>query len=109
MINDLCNSYLCNNSSQGFQNLNSIQNSNDFDYNPCQFNFELQNEFQTQNENGNNFSNEFGNGNNLNYDASEIFCSQQVQSENFQVNNYKLDFVEPVSYTHLTLPTTPYV
>ena len=96
-INDLCNSYLCNNSSQGFQNLNSIQNSNDYDYNPCQFNFELQNEFQTQHENGNNFSNEFGNGNNLNHVTSENFCSQQIQIENSQFNNYKLDFVEQMN------------
>lgn len=66
MINGLYNSYFCNNSSQRFQNLNSIPNSNDFDYNPCQFNFELQN-VKTQYENGNNFSNEFGNGNNLNH------------------------------------------
>ena len=43
------------------ENLNSLQNSNDFECNPCQFNFKLQNEFQTQHENGNNFSNEFGN------------------------------------------------
>ena len=64
------------------------------DYNPCQFNFELQNEFQTQNENGNNFSNEFGNGNNLNHVTIENFCSQQIQIENPQANNYKLDFVE---------------
>ena len=96
-INDLCNSYLCNNSSRGFQNLNSIQNSNDYDYNPCQFNFELQNEFQTQHENGNNFSNEFGNGNNLNHVTSENFCSQQIQIENSQFNNYKLDFVEKMN------------
>ena len=87
------NSYLCNNSNQGFQNnqdLNSLQNSNDFEYNPCPFNIELQNQFQNQNENGNNFSNNFGNGNNFDYDASENFCPQQVQSENFQVNNTNL-------------------
>ena len=44
MLNNLCNSYLLNNSSQGFQNnqnFNSLQNSIDFDYNPCQINFEL--------------------------------------------------------------------
>ena len=92
-INDLYNSYLCNNSSQGFQNLNSIQNSNDYDYNLCQFNFELQNEFQTEQENGNNFSNEFGNENSFNCDTIENFGYQQIQSENFQVNNHKFDFV----------------
>ena len=48
-INEWCNSYLCYNSNQGFQNnqnLNSLQNSNDFEYNSCQFNFDLQNELQ---------------------------------------------------------------
>ena len=82
MINDLCNSYLGNDSNQSFQNnqnLNSLQNSNDLEYKPCQFNFELQNEFQNQNENVIHFSNNFGNGNNLAYDMSEIFCSQQIQ------------------------------
>ena len=52
-INEWCNSYLCDNSSQNFQNnqnLNSLHNSNDFEYNPCQFNFELQNKFQNQDE-----------------------------------------------------------
>lgn len=56
MINDLCNSYLGDNSSQNFQNnqnLNSLQNSNDFEHNLCHFNLELENEFQTQNENEN--------------------------------------------------------
>ena len=93
MINELCNSYLFDNSNQCFQNnqnLNSLQNSNDFEYNPCQFNFEHQNEFQ--NENVIHFSNNFGNGNNLDYDTSENFCSQQIQIENPQANNYKLDF-----------------
>ena len=51
-INELCKLYMCNNSSESFQNnQNSIShpNSNDSDYNTCQFNFELQNEFQIQN------------------------------------------------------------
>ena len=46
MLTNLCNSYLLNNSSQGFQNnrnFNSLQTSSDFNYNPCQINFELQN------------------------------------------------------------------
>ena len=42
-------------------------------------------------------SNEFGDRNNLDYDTSEIFCSQQIQIENSQVNNYKLDFVEQMN------------
>jgi len=45
-ITDLYNSYVCSNSSQGLQNnqnCNLLQNSNHFDYNPCQHNFELQN------------------------------------------------------------------
>ena len=100
MINELCNSYFCDNSNQSFQNnqnLNSLQNSNDFECNPCQFNFELQNEFQNQNENMIHFSNNFGNGNNLDYDAIEKICPQQIQIENSQVNNYKLDFVEQMN------------
>ena len=70
----------CNNSSQGFQsnqNLNSLPNSNGFDYNPCQTNFELQNEFQIQNGSVNNFSNDFGNGCNFSCDAVDNFLSQQ--------------------------------
>ena len=96
-INELCNLYMCNNSSESFQNnQNSISppNSNDFDYNPCQFNFELQNEFQIRNGNVNHFSNDFGNGNNFNCGASENLCSQQFQHETSRVNNYKFDFVE---------------
>ena len=93
-INDLCNSYLCNNSSQGFQNLNSIQNSNDFDCNPCQLNFEFQNEFQNQDENVNQFSNNFGNGNSFNNDTIENLDYQQIQNENFQINNHEFDFVD---------------
>ena len=48
-INELCKLYMCNNSSESFQNnQNSISppNSNDSDYNPCQFNFELQMNFK---------------------------------------------------------------
>ena len=95
MINDLCSSYLCNDSRPSFQsdqNLNSLLNSNDFECNACQYNFKLQNEFQ--NGNVNHFSNNFGNGNNLDYDASEKFCSQQIQIENSQFNNHEFDLVE---------------
>ena len=77
-FNDLLDSYLYKYSIQGFQNnqnLNSLPNSNDFDYNPCQFNFELQSEFQNQNENVNHFSNNFGNGNNFNFGAIDNFFS----------------------------------
>ena len=79
MINELFNSYLCDNSNQSFQNnqnLNSLQNSNYFECNPCQFNFELQNEFQNQDENVIQFSNNFGNGNSFNNDTIENFGYQ---------------------------------
>jgi len=77
-INDFCNSYLCNNSSQRFQNnqnFNSLQTSDDFDYNLGQYNFELQNKFQNQNGNVNHFLNEFSNGNNFKSGATDNFCS----------------------------------
>ena len=74
--------------------MNSLQNSNDFECNPCQFNFELQNEFQNQEENVNIFSNNFGNGNSFNNDMIETFGCQQIQNENFQINNHEFDFVD---------------
>ena len=97
MINKLCNSYLCDNSNQSFQNnqnLDSLLNSNDFEYNPCQFNFEIQNEFQNQDENVIHFSNNFGNGNNLDNNTNEKIGYQQIQNENFQINNHEFDFVD---------------
>ena len=48
-INELCNLYMCNNSSESFQNnQNSIspQNSNDSDYNLCQFNLNSKKNFK---------------------------------------------------------------
>ena len=93
-INDLCNSYLCNSSSQHNQNLNSLQNSNDFECNQCQFNFEFQDEFQNRDENVNQFSNNFGNRNCFNNDTIENFGYQQIQNENVHINNHEFDFVD---------------
>jgi len=47
--------------------------------------------------NVNKFSNGFGNGNNFNCGANEIFYSQQFQIENSHVNNNKFDFVEQMN------------
>jgi len=101
------NTFMNDNSSQGFQNnrnCDSFQNSNRFDYNPCQNNLELQNEFQNQNENVNHFRNNFDNENSFNNGAFDNFCSPQFQIENSQNNNLGFDLTES-EYENFLLET----
>jgi len=91
---DLYSTFTSDNSSQGLQinqNSDSIKNCH---HNPCQNNFELQNESQNQNGNVNHFLNNFDNENSLNDDAFDNFCSQQYQIENSQINNHGFKLTE---------------
>ena len=73
--NNQYNPYDFPSNSYGYYNNNHCEN--DFDYNPCQNNFEFQNDFQNQNGNINHSFNNFDNGNNFNNGGSENFYSQQ--------------------------------
>ena len=43
------------------------------------------------------------------YKGMDIGTAKASPEEQAEVRHHLIDIIEPVSYTHLTLPTTPYV